>query len=514
MGNLPQITPPAGIPIHLSTPAYLMDHHFQGRPVLPAVEAMEALARTAKEALPQLAVHHLVDIRFDKFLYLDPSRDGLDALADLQPSENNGLWQACLSTRTQTPKASMTRTRVHARLCFSQVTARPERWPMDVAAAPEGICIEVSPEKLYGELVPFGPAYQNIEAPVFISPDGALARIRTPDASPHSCLGSPYALDAALHAACAWSQHFKGIVAFPVAMASRIIARPTRPEEVYYGRIRPSKIHDDLLVFDIQLLDMQGDLCESIQGVQMRDVSGGRLMPPQGFIRKQAPDPLEEIGKACHALTVVELNAVAPFASQALTQMELERFDRMGIPRRKSFLAARLALKRLYRRCRDHEARMLPATAIETVCKDTPLPCCGDLHAAAGPGLNCSVSHDRRLAIAVVHPGNIGVDVEEVTQKALRTNRIYMHEHELELARQSQLESQSAALRIWSIKEAAAKAFGQNLAEAWQAVQVTELGLTQSWFKINDEIFAAQHAAVDNHLVTIVARRQNMPVQE
>jgi phosphopantetheinyl transferase len=503
MGNLPQITPPVDIPIHLPTPDRLMDHHFQGRPVLPAVDAMEALVQTAKTASPNLAIHHLIDIQFDKFLYLDPAKDHMEATVLLQPSPNRGHCQACLTTRTRAPKASITRSKVHVRLCFSPAIARPERWPMDVTAAPAGICVTVSPEVLYKELVPFGPAFQNIVAPVYISPDGALAHIRTPNTATRYCLGSPYALDAALHAACAWSQHYIGIVAFPVAIKSRIIVRPTEPGDAYFGRIRPRGIQDDLMVFDIQLVDGQGDLREFIQGVQMRDVSGGRLVPPQWFIRKPAHDPLEEIEKACHGLMVMELDAVAPFASLALTSKEKERFDRMGIGRRKSFLAARLALKRLYRHCREQDA-LLPATAIETVIKDSPLPCCGDLHVTAAPGLNCSVSHDPRLAVAAAHTGKIGVDIEEITEKALKTDKIYMHEDELELVRRSDLEDRAAALRIWSIKEAGAKAFRMNLAESWQTIQVSELGYRQSRFRIAERLMEAKHAVAADHLVTLV----------
>jgi hypothetical protein len=264
----------------------------------------------------------------------------------------------------------------------------------------------VPPEKLYAELVPFGPAFQNIVAPVLISPDGVLVCIRAPDAPHPTCLGSPFVLDAAMHAACAWGQHYQGIVAFPVGMESRMIVRPTEPGNVYYGRIRTRRILDDLLVFDIQLVDEYGDLRESVQAVHMRDVSGGRLRPPQWFVRKEALDPLSGIGKHCLGLTMVELDAVAPFASRALTPLEKERFVKMGPRRRKSFLAARLALKRLFRCCRDQGA-MLSAHAIETVCKNSPLPCCSALDGSDGPDLQCSVSHDRRLAIAVAHTGKI-----------------------------------------------------------------------------------------------------------
>jgi phosphopantetheinyl transferase (holo-ACP synthase) len=504
MGNIPPIKPTAGLSIHLSTPAYLMDHHFQGRPVLPAVEAMEALARIAKETHPDLSIHSITDIRFDKFLYLDPHQHGLDAVADLQPAQDIGSLQACLTTRSRAPKSAITRSKVHARLSFSQSNAGPEAWPMDVAAALEGVCIQVPPEKLYEELVPFGPAFRNIVAPVWISPDGALACIRTPDYPRQTCLGSPFALDAVMHAACAWGQHYQGFVPFPVAMERRSIVRPTLPGQVYYGRVRPRRVLDDLLVVDIELRDIQGNLCESVLGVQMRDVSGGRLRPPQWIARTAAPDPLAEIREQCLGLTVVELDGVAPFADRAFTPLEKERFVTMGPRRRKSFLAARLAVKRLFRRCRG-QGYSLPAQVIETVCKDTPLPRCGVPDASAGPDLQCSVSHDRRFAVAAAHSGNIGVDVEEITYKALKNKNIYMNEKEVRLVRQSLLEDHKAALQVWSIKEASAKAFGMNLADAWLTARVIDLGDRHSCFTIGGRKMTAHHAMVDNHLVTLVA---------
>jgi phosphopantetheinyl transferase len=503
MGNIPQITP-TGLAIQLPTPAYLMDHHFRGRPVLPAVEAMEVLARTARQARPDLAVHCITGMRFDKFLYLDPERHRLDAVAELQFSDENDGLQACLVTRVRAPKAAITRTKVHARLCFNQSAVRSESWPADVAAAPEGVCIKISPELLYEELVPFGPAFRNIVTPVWISSDGALACIRTPDIPRQTCLGSPFALDAAMHAACAWGQHYQGFVAFPVAMERRTIFRPTVPGEIYYGRIRPCRVLDSELTVDIELRDVQGSLRESVAGVQMRDVSGGRLQPPQWIIRKAQPDPVVEVERQCLGLTVVELDSLAPFADRALTPMEKERFEKLGHRRRKSFLAARLALKRLFRRCRDPGGRV-PAQAIETVVsKDTPLPRCSAIDGAAGSDLHCSVSHDRRLAVAAAHTGKVGVDVECVTHKALKTKHIFMHESEILLVRQSPLEDQKAALQVWSIKEAAAKAYGMNLAEAWHAVRVTDLGERQSRFAIDGRNMVARHTGVANHVITLI----------
>ena len=82
-----------------------------------------------------------------------------------------------------------------------------------------------------------------------------------------------------------------------------------------------------------------------------------------------------------------------------------------------------------------------------------------------------------------------------------------MNKDEVALARQSPLEDQKAALRIWSIKEAAAKAFGIGLAETWQLVSVTRLGDRQSSFAMGGRNLPALHAVVDSHIVTLVVEQ-------
>jgi hypothetical protein len=40
-------------------------------------------------------------------------------------------------------------------------------------------------------------------------------------------------------------------------------------------------VEKELLRFDIWIVDLQGRSCEAIWGVRMRDVSGGKLTPPE-----------------------------------------------------------------------------------------------------------------------------------------------------------------------------------------------------------------------------------------
>lgn len=484
-----------------------MDHHFQGRPVLPAVEAMEALARVAKNNYPHIRIDHLSHIEFDKFLFMEPGADHLDAIAELRTAKDGSL-QATLLTRTKAPKAAFTRTKIHVRLTFEKLPTPPKSWRIDFTAALEGICTIVAPEKIYEDLVPFGPAFRNIRSPLVISPDGALAQIKTPPHQYHgtnaqSLLGSGYALDAAYHAACVWAQHYCGIVAFPVAMERRTIISPTGPAKDYVGRVIARTIAGDRLLFDILLLDRDGLVCEVAEAVHMRDVSGGRLKPPDWIRHTGRHHPLEPLKNACRDICVIELDAVAGFAAQALTPLEMEKSQKMSPRRAKSFFAGRMALKRLHRRSMANDWTK-PANQIETVGKDSPLPSIDVTDSSEKH--HCSVSHDRRFAVAVVASRVVGVDVEVICPKALNSRRIFMSAAEYHLVQKSSMDDTAAALRIWSIKEAAAKATGINLADAWAQVEVTEVGESKSRITLDGKTATARHATVDDHLFTMVVQ--------
>lgn len=509
MGNLPPVDttvdPPVRIPIVLHTPEAWMDHHFQGRPVLPAVEAMEALARCARENYPQLRRDHLAGVRFEKFLPMDPDVGQLDAFAEFRQLED-GAVQAALMTRTKAPKAAFTRTKTHVRVNFEPSGPEPKYPPVDITAALEGVCTVVDPQAIYSDLVPFGPAFRNISAPLHISPDGALARIETPrkpdDGNTPPLLGSGYALDAAFHAACVWAQRYHGVVAFPVAIDRRVLLRPAGPGATYTGRILPKEKLGETLIFDILLLDQAGQLREIAQGVHMRDVSGGRLTPPQWIQNQEAMHPLSALDAAGGKRTVVELDAVADFAPQALTICETGKYKKMGEKRRKSFLAARIALKRLYRRCQIGQGGA-PADTIETVRENSPIPILGEIEKSEP--MHCSVSHDRRFAIAVAGTKPMGVDVEVLSGKALRSARLYMSEAEQDLVRDTPMKDDCVAVRIWSIKEAAAKATGMNLAEAWRRVKTNAVGERESNLSIDGQSIRAHHATMAGHLFTVLS---------
>jgi phosphopantetheinyl transferase len=503
MGNIPHLTNTEAVAVTITLHDHLADHHFMGTPVLPAVEAMEILAAEAAAAESITSVELLTDIEFNKFLPLDPRREMMELRAQIHPVAQ-GRVRATLVTRTRSPKAAITRTKDHAAVTFGPTADDPYAVPLDVAAAPEGVCETVHRDRIYRELVPFGPAYCNIAAPVWLSCDGALARIQCPDlpaCSGTRHLGSPFALDAAFHAACVWGQHYARMVAFPVAIDQRRILRPTKPNGTYYGRIVPVQTGPGMLIFDIWLMDRSGNICEVVQGVRMRDVSQGRLQPPRWIEHKAQGDPLALLKQHCRDLCVIELDAVAPFAHGVLTEPENQRFQRMGQRRRRSYLGARVALKRLSRKLSDGMSRT-PSHAIHTHAPDGVRPRC--VSPADGADLHCSASHNRRFAVAAAADTPVGIDVETVTDRAVRCSPVFMSETERPLLKRTRLGRPATAVRIWSVKEAVAKAKKIPLAEAWHRIQITDVEAGVSRLTIDGgQRCEAVHAVVEDTIFTL-----------
>ena len=120
---------------------------------------------------------------------------------------------------------------------------------------------------------------------------------------------------------------------------------------------------------------------------------------------------------------------------------------------------------------------------------------------------SCSVSHDDRFAVAVAATGRVGVDVEKMSERVLKSRSLYMSAQEQALARESRIGEIETAVRIWSIKEAVTKALDITLTDAWHRVQVRSVGSSESRFQIDDQDpCTAVHAAVGRHVFTRVCR--------
>ena len=282
MGNLPEIGPATCRPETITISPHWADHHFQGRAILPAVEAMQLLAHWVRRTRPRVRVSAIHQATFNKFLPLPPGKRSIDAFCETADIDTGGV-RAALITKTVAKTAKIRRALVHARLDFGSLSPKPPAGVHLSMPDPEGPCFKVDPGRIYTDLVPFGAAYRNITSPLHLWPQGAWAHIQAPDVTDEQTtqpLGSPFVLDAAFHAACIWSQRYAGVVAFPVGIDKRIVHRPTRSGEAYRASVVPLKTDGPQVDFDICITGGDGAVFEELHGVRMRDVSGGRWKPP------------------------------------------------------------------------------------------------------------------------------------------------------------------------------------------------------------------------------------------
>jgi len=260
----------------------LRDHHFEGKVILPAVETLIALANVVKFNFPQININCLFKARFPRFLIIAPEAKRLKAFVDLEDA-GDGNITAVLLTSIKSKKSAISRALEHARVEFATADSAPcPATPFLVVEKLGGKCISVPAATIYRELVPFGTAYQNVVGDLAVSPEGALAYLSGGNyEADENLLGSPFPLDAAMHAACVWGQRFSGIVPFPVSFEKRFIYQKTKKKGSYIGRIVPVNVHQESLIFDVWIYDLNGVIYEVISGIKMRDVTQGRLRPPQ-----------------------------------------------------------------------------------------------------------------------------------------------------------------------------------------------------------------------------------------
>lgn len=270
-------------PVRLSVRPWFKDHCFNGRIILPAVEAMDLLADRVQAAYPALKTDIIRDARFGRFLEIPPAADGIDIIIELLALAEDRV-RASLLTRKQ--MKSMARMTQHCEMAFGgaqETILMP--WP----ETDEPPSMQVSCQRIYQELVPFGPAYRTLQGQVNLGGDWALARLRTPDLPPdHPGMGSPFCLDGAMHAACVHGQLLVDFVPFPVGFDARSITIPALPGSEYIIKVRLRFRGADHLIYDLLILDDTGRIRETVLGLRMQDVSAGRIRPP-AWIRAALP---------------------------------------------------------------------------------------------------------------------------------------------------------------------------------------------------------------------------------
>jgi len=278
--------------IEISIPVrpWYKDHCFGGRVILAAVEAMQLLAATVKAAYPQLDVRNMQAGRFAKLLEIPPDAARLDAVVELERGEKG---EVCARLLTRTQLKTMTRMTTHCELTFAAEAAHDKGAENGAAGPCTDAGMEVTAEEVYRDLVPFGPAYRTLQDRLFLDAESAWGTLWAPELEQSAThpLGSPFPLDGAMHAACVHGQRLVDFVPFPVGFAERQITKPTRAGERYRTQVHLHARTAEELVYNLRIFDQEEQVRETIKGLRMRDVSGGRIKPPAWIQR--AP------GKAC-----------------------------------------------------------------------------------------------------------------------------------------------------------------------------------------------------------------------
>jgi hypothetical protein len=281
MENISRVIIPKRYPQEIKIYPYLYDHHLEGRALYPAAEALNLLARAAKNEFPQADVTKLSNVCFPRFLSISPKLKFMTVSVDIGVSKEGKITAALLSS-LKSKTGNISRTVEHARANFGGIPG--SKLPANLFRRfekPEGEYIKIPAVEIYRELVPFGETFQNISGDLSVSRSGAIGYVYGGDTeADDDLLGSSFPFDAVLQIACIWAQRFADAVPFPVGFEKRTIFRKTKKRIRYWGLVEPVAVSSQPFIFNAWIIDMQGSVFEAIKGIQMADVSGGKMKPP------------------------------------------------------------------------------------------------------------------------------------------------------------------------------------------------------------------------------------------
>lgn len=258
---------------------WFIDHHFNGQTILPAVETMLILAQSVKEHLPQCNVQVMEEANFRKFFTIPENTRELSAFVEYEQTGQDAI-RARLLSRVLLKK--MSRMHVHAELTF--INTPPGKTPQ-IEDMRDSAGKTVTAEQIYRELVPFGESYRSLKGKLHLTKGQAVGTLQPPELPPthqvHTFLGSPFSLDGAMHAACVLGQCSLDFVPFPTGFQHRTVYSPTVPGKTCNIIVQIVSRTADELICDLSISDEDRTVYEQIKGLQMRDVSGGRIRPPR-----------------------------------------------------------------------------------------------------------------------------------------------------------------------------------------------------------------------------------------
>ncbi|MFQ5737875.1 MAG: SDR family NAD(P)-dependent oxidoreductase [Acidobacteriota bacterium] len=197
----------------------ILDHHrLDGRPVVPAAEAMELMAEVAQLGWPDLAIVRLRDIRVQRGLILTDGAKTVRIGAHLQPQTgDDGSLQVRVEVTDTSPKRRpFYRATVELAEQLPQMPLYQERYGSALEPFPE------SAAQTYADYLFHGPTLQCIEDIEGINKEGIVARIAT--SSPHHCLAwrpagqwliDPVVIDSGFQLAIIWARILHDITPLP-----------------------------------------------------------------------------------------------------------------------------------------------------------------------------------------------------------------------------------------------------------------------------------------------------------
>ncbi len=283
MGQLSCLNMATRRSVQIPVQPWFKDHSFNGQTIFPAVESMLLLAEIAEKINNEIHVTCMRRVSFPKLLNIPTHAKEFSALVEYDEDITNHQLTVKLLTKTQFTK--MSRIREHAKITFP---VRPFTI-LDVAPITTENDIHIEAERIYRELVPFGPSYHSLIGTLRISKNGAKGTLHAPClAHQHKMekkMGSPFPLDGAMHAACVFGQCVSDFVPFPVGFEKRVIQRPTQAGKKYKTSVIITSQMETELIFNLSIFDSAGNICETVEGLKMRDVTRGKVTPPTDLPR-------------------------------------------------------------------------------------------------------------------------------------------------------------------------------------------------------------------------------------
>jgi phosphopantetheinyl transferase len=207
---------------------------------------------------------------------------------------------------------------------------------------------------------------------------------------------------------------------------------------------------------------------------------------------------MDRLQSVCLGMILLPIEALFPFEEPLFTPREKAISERMSPRRQRTFSAARVALKRLARQL-GLVAENRPDRTIETLGPDNVRPCLADSR------LYCSVSHSGPLVAAVAHRHPVGVDLECASPKAIRALQLVRIAREQDLISLSPLGPERAATRVWTGKEAAAKALGLQLFQTLGEVEAVRVGEEEGLIQYQNKTYPVRYGEGDGQVIALIA---------